>query len=147
MGSKEVTSVARFFSDVERQLTFELLPDGSVKYWFKSDYDTALAKRLSPDKNGEVHDGKYKPMKGEIKKIYRGDIWKANYTDSAVAINFGKNDFGLSPLVGKYTQLGSDYFEIRQTSFFDSTYDGKPTTYRRVVTTLFSHPYTNSLTK
>jgi len=49
----------------------------------------------------------------------------------------GKNDFGLIPLEGKYTNLGAGRMSFQQTVYFDSLVNGKKETFRKNINTYY----------
>jgi hypothetical protein len=115
------------------------LQNGKVNYWFKSDYDTSLTTKLSPDKNGVTTTTRLNIEKSQIKKINTNGLWKANYVDSTLFIDFGKKL--IPPLNGKYAKLGSGSFDLKQTFIFDSLVNGKIEKFRKVYTFHYNHPW------
>jgi hypothetical protein len=144
---KEIASVGYLFSDQQKDLVFELRQDGSVNYWFKRDYDSLQASVEKANTNGIKVEKKYSPKEGSIKHIYKGKKWEANFMDSSLVIDFGKNDFGLPSLKGKYAQLGSGTLYFKQAYTFDSIYNGRTITLKKVISTRFEHPYIKDLSK
>ena len=129
---KEISSIGTDYSQLEKNLVFELLQDGTVKFWFKSDYDSSLKNRVSPDANGIQLVTEDQPKENEIKKVYNSGTWRANFRDSSLAIDFGKDGNGMPGLIGKYKKLGSTYLDFQEISYFDSTYLGEKKHLRRL---------------
>jgi len=138
---KEISSIGTDYSPVQKNLVFELLQDGKVKFWFKSDYDSSLKKRTSPDANVVQMVTSNPPKEREIKKVYHSGTWQANFRDSSLTIDFGKEGNGIPALIGKYKNLGSTYFDFKKISYFDSTYLGEKKILKKVVTTHYNHPW------
>jgi hypothetical protein len=143
VSGKEIISIGRNYTSLQQNLVFELLQDGSLHYWFKSDYDSTLAKKSSQNENGVKTISEGSPKDRAIKVLYKSGRWKANFSDSSIVIEFGANQ-NISPLKGKYLHLGGNTFKLQQTSFFDSIYNGKHEKYQKVITTYFTHPWVNN---
>jgi hypothetical protein len=138
---KEISSIGTDYSPLQKNLVFELLQDGTVKFWFKSDYDSSLKNRTSPDANGIQSSTNDQPKDNEIKKVYNSGTWRADFRDSSLKIDFGKDGNGIPALIGKYKNLGSTYFDFQEISYFDSTYPGGKKTLKKVITTHYNHPW------
>lgn len=92
---------------------FELQKNGTLKYWFKSDYlkspiDTIT--QLDGKKSIGHHkmNSKFLLENKWLKNIYTNGSWKANFKDSTIQIDFGKNNFSLLPIQGKYILSGGE---------------------------------------
>lgn len=88
-------------SNVEQELVFELQKNGGIKYWFKTDYlehyyDTLVQNNVSKEKLKQKSIGT---------KYFTSGNWKANFKDSTITFDFGKNEFNLLPINGKYYEL------------------------------------------
>jgi hypothetical protein len=140
--AKEISSAGIGYSPLQQDLVFELLQDGSVRFWYKHDYDLALKARTSPDSNGILRKTNEQPAVGAIKKIYTTGNWTADFKDSSLVVDFGK-EAGIPTLKGKYKELGSDYFSFQEISYFDSTYLGSMRTLKKVNTIRYTHPWIN----
>lgn len=141
LDGKEISSIGTSYSPLQKDLVFQLLRDGSVKFWFKNDYDSSLRKNTSPDSNGITIKTDRKPNESEIRKVYRSGMWKADFRDSSLVIDFGKDVNGLPQLKGKYKDLGSDLLGFQQISYFDSIYLGNKRVFKKVITTHYEHPW------
>jgi len=137
---KEISSVGIGYSPLQQDLVFELLQDGSVKFWFKHDYNSSLTKRLSPDENGVVVTTNEQPADSDIKKIYKVGTWKSDFKDSSLIIDFGKGS-GIPAMKGRYKDLTSTYFNFQEITYFDSTCLGSKRTLKKVNTIRFTHPW------
>jgi hypothetical protein len=140
---KEISSIGKEYSPLQKNLVFELLQDGSVKYWLKSDYDSALIKKTSPDSSGVSTVTNDVPNGNQIKKVFHAGRWLANFKDSSLKIDFGKDANEVPPMIGKYGHLGSSSLWIQEISYFDSTFSGKSNRLKKVITTYYSHPWIN----
>jgi|SRR3984957_2932455 len=140
---KEISSIGTGYSPLQKNLVFELLQNGTVKFWFKSDYDSSLSIRTSPDANGIQTFTNIQPKENEIKKVYNSGRWRADFRDSSLTIDFGKNSTGIPAIKGKYKNLGSTYFDFQKISYFDSVYLGTKSTLKKVITTHYNHPWIN----
>ncbi|SRR5258706_15322048 len=111
---------------LKRDLIFELQRDGSLKYWFKTDYivspfDTVtqldgiktLSKTIS------------KSDKLKLKNIYNKGNWKVNFKDSSIRIDFGSNNFKLTPIEGKYYLLSATEMCIIKRATLDIIENGE----------------------
>jgi hypothetical protein len=67
------------------------------------------------------------------------DSGKQTSKNSSLQIDFGKNDYSLSVLDGKFTQLGTNGMAFQQTFFTDSLINGKKETLRKIVNTYFEN--------
>jgi hypothetical protein len=137
---KEVSSVGYPYTDLQKQLVFELQKNGTVKYWFKKDYLKSLMDTITL-MNGQrslshtIFHGE--GIKAKLKNIYSSGNWKVNFKDSTLAIDFGNNYFNLLPLQGKYTELGAGKMSFQQTMYFDSLVNGKIETYKKNINTYY----------
>lgn len=142
-GDSEISSIGFHYSDLQKQLVFEMLEDGTVSYWFKKDYiispvDTIT---LSNGQKALSHTMTHSDqIQNKVRNIYTLGKWQANFRDSSIKIDFGKNNFSLLPIVGKYTSLGVGGLSIAQTSFFDSLVNNKSQTFKKVINIYFD-PY------
>jgi hypothetical protein len=143
LDGKEISSVGMDYSPLQLNLVFELLQDGTVKYWFRSDYDSGMMVRMSPDSNGVQVTTNQPPGENEIKKVYHSGVWRADFRDSTLTVEFGKDGPSVPALIGRYKDLGSDLLGFQQISYFDSTALAVKKTYKRVITTLYHHPWIN----
>ena len=132
--NKEISSVGYRYSDVQKELVFELQRNGTVNYWFKSDYiksptDTITIldgqKALS---HTIYHGEQIKPL---VRHYYTTGRWVVNFKDSSLMIDFGQNHFGLTPFKGKFSSLGAGRMSLQQTLYFDSLIDGKKQALRK----------------
>jgi hypothetical protein len=139
---KEISSVGIGYSPLQQDLVFELLQDGSVRFWYKHDYDLALKARTTPDSNGILRKTNEQPAEGAIKKIYTTGNWTVDFKDSSLVVDFGK-EAEIPTLKGKYKELGSGYFSFQEISYFDSTYLGSKRTLKKVNTIRYTHPWIN----
>jgi hypothetical protein len=112
---------------IRQDLVFEPQKDGSLKYWFKSDYlvspvDTVIL--ADGSKSITINRLKSKDLK--IKKIYSTGKWEANFKDSTIMIDFGENDFGLNAIKGKYVLLNASSFRIMEEINYSDKSTKKP---------------------
>jgi len=137
---KEISSVGFPYSDLQKELVFELQRNGAVHYWFKKDY------LKSPIDTIDILDGQKSlshtiyhgdQLKDKLKYIYTTGKWTANFKDSTLTIDFGQNDFSLLPLKGKYTSLGAGHMSFQQTESFDSLINGKRETFKKNINTYY----------
>jgi hypothetical protein len=142
LGGKEISSVGVAYSPLQKDLVFELLQDGSVRFWYKHDYDSSLTKRTSPDASGVLVTTNEQPADSDIKKIYKAGTWKSDFKDSSLIIDFGKGP-GIPAMKGRYKDLASTYFNFQEISYFDSTYLGSKKTLKKVNTIRYTHPWIN----
>ena len=138
--NREISSVGYPYSDLQRQLVFELQRNWTVNYWFKKDYlkspmDTITFKYGQKSLSHTIFHGDQ--IKSKLKIIYKSGNWKVNFKDSTLTIDFGKNDFGLTPLQGKYTNLGAGEMSFQQTIYFDSLVNGKKETFKKNINTYY----------
>jgi hypothetical protein len=139
-GAKEVSSVGYPYSDLQKQLVFELQRNGTVNYWFKKDYlkspmDTITLMDGQKSLSHTIFHGDQ--IKSKLKILYTSRNWKVNFKDSTLTIDFGKNYFNLLPLQGKYTSLGAGKMSFQQTIYFDSLVNGKMETFRKNINTYY----------
>jgi hypothetical protein len=140
---KEISSIGKQFTTKQKDFVFELLQDGSVKFWNKGDYDSSLMARTSTDTQGVKTTTNEPVNENAIKKVHKSGSWKANFQDSTVEIGFGNEADGIPGLKGKYKNLGSAYLDFQQISYFDSVYLGGRKTLKRVITIHYEHPWVN----
>src|SRR5882724_3388496 len=77
--NKEISSELQLFTEVEKQLVFELQKDGSLKYWFKKDYERhPTAEDSEYEKQGITRTTHFNPQVDHIKKIYTKGNWSVN---------------------------------------------------------------------
>lgn len=143
LNGKEISSVGTDYSALQQDFVFQLLQDGTVKYWFKSNYDSSLTVPTEPDTKGILSASNDPPADKAIGKVFKSGTWKANFQDSTLIINFGKDSLGIPPLKGKYKDLGSAYLEFQQISFLDSNYNGRMEKLKKIITTHYNHPWIN----
>jgi hypothetical protein len=137
---REVSSIEVPYTEIQKQLVMEFQQNGSLKYWLKRDYI------ISPFDTGESPDGRktishtIRPSEQlKLKKIYECGKWVANFSDSTVKIDFGKNDLGLLPIDGRYTRLGAGALNLQQVFYFDSVTNGKVEKYEKHINTYFQY--------
>jgi hypothetical protein len=99
--------------EIKEELYFELQKDRTLKYWFTSDYlvspiDTVIL----ADGNTSITINRLASKDLKLRHIYSNGKWEANFKDSTITIDFGKNDFGLTPIKGKYNLLTAEYLSI-----------------------------------
>jgi hypothetical protein len=128
---QELCSIKANYSAIREKLVFQLFQDGHVNYWLDS-YDF-----LTLQKPTLVRE----PKGYERGKVFKNGRWEVNFKDSTLTIDFGKSPFELSSLKGKYVDLGSSYMAIRETTYFDSLYEGEMVKLKRVITTGYGHPW------
>ena len=108
-------------ANILKYTVFEFQKDGSMKYWFKSDYlksplDTITILDGNKNIRHSIRDSKALLKEHWLKNIYTNGSWKANFKDSTIQISFGKNTFSLLPIEGKYLTLEGGEMVIMQTS-------------------------------
>ena len=138
--NKEISSVGQPYSELQKQLVFELQRNGTVNYWFKKDYlngpmDTITLMDGQKSLSHTIFHGD--EIKAKLKAFHTTGNWKVNFKDSTLTIDFGKNDFGLTPLEGKYTSLGAGRMSFQQTIYFDSLVNGTKETFRKNINTYY----------
>ena len=139
-GDRELSSIGVPYSDLQKELVFEFHRNGTLSYWFKKDYihgymDTIT---LSNGQKSLSHTLYHSDQLGDkVKRIYATGSWHANFKDSSLKIDFGKNNFSLLPFVGRYTYLGVGGMALEQTFVFDSLVNGKHETFKKVINTYF----------
>ncbi|MES1222781.1 MAG: hypothetical protein ABUT20_45235 [Bacteroidota bacterium] len=139
---KEISSIGQPCTEIEKELIFELQRDGSLKYWFKKDYERQLTHQDSVlEKEGIIRGTHFRPGVDQIKKMYTKGSWQANFNDSTLIIRFG--DSNLPELNGRYSKLGSGFMNFQRVSFFDSVYNGQKVKLKKVITTYYEHPWNN----
>lgn len=138
---RQVSSYAFPYSDIQKQLVFELQRNGTVNYWFKKDYfkspiDTITLANGQTSFSHTIFHGDQ--IKSKVKNLYTSGSWKVNFKDSSLLIDFGKNDFNLSPLQGRYTCLGAGRFCFQQAIYFDSLANGRKETFKKNINIYYS---------
>jgi hypothetical protein len=114
-------------TDALKKVIFELHEDGTLKYWFTDDYlksptDTIILSDGNKSISHSIRNSKVLLKNNWLKNIYTSGSWKVNFNDSTIQISFGKNDFLLSPIEGKYITLGSQEMVIHGKANFRKTY-------------------------
>jgi hypothetical protein len=128
------------FSKNEEELVFELQRDGTIKYWFSRDYLQPPIDTLTQGNGAKVIVKKRLGSKGiKVKDTYHSGFWKANFTDSTIQIDFGKNAFDLKPIYAKWILLGSGEMTLEETIFFDGIYRSEKVKLKRITTSYFKH--------
>lgn len=135
--SRELSSKGYPYSSLQKEIVFEFQRNGDLKYWFKKDYI------VSPFDSVTLEDGtkslSHSILHGDqvqLKHLYTGK-WDANFKDSTLVMDFGKNDFGLPLMSGKYTSLGTGILAFQQTILFDSLINGKKEVCRKNINSFF----------
>lgn len=142
LDDKVISSKGQPYMEIEQQLVFELQKNGSLKYWFKKDYERHPTPEDSMyEQQGITRTTHFRPDVDHIEKIYTKGGWQTNFNDSALNIHFDDNS--LPPLIGRYSELGSGHMSFQRTSFFDSVYNGQKVTLKKVLTTYYEHPWNN----
>lgn len=139
-GNKKISEFAAPYSDLQKQLVFQLQKNGAVYYWFKKDY-----LKLPVDTTNIFDGQKSLPhtiynadqLKDKLKHIYTNGKWTVNFKDSTLKIDFGQNDFSDVPLEGKYTKLGAGNMSLQQTVIFDSMINGKKEIFKKNINTTY----------
>ena len=135
---KEVRSVGRPCSDLQKQVVFEFHRDGTLAYWFKKDYLKSPTDTITYSGGGISTTHTILPSSElHLKNIYRSGKWVADFKDSTLTIDFGTNDFGLVPFVGRYTTLGAGRLVLCQTIDFDSVINGKVERFIKKINTYY----------
>ena len=141
-GDTEISSLKQLYNEVEKEFVFEMQRDGSLKYWFKKDYEHhATAEDNAYEKKHIAMATHYRPGVDQIKKIYTKGNWQVNFKDSTLIIQF--DDGNLPQLNGRYSDLGSGFMSFQRISFFDSLYNGQKVKLKKVLTTYYEHPWNN----
>lgn len=100
----------------KKDLVFEFQRNGELKFWFKRDYlVTPLDTITQLDGKKALRKKRLKSDQLAIKKVYLGS-WKVNFIDSTILIDFGKNEFELTPLEGKCYILNAEEMCIIKSS-------------------------------
>ena len=103
LNQKELSSKGIPYSEIQKDLVFELQKDGSLNYWFKKDYIESPNDTLVLPDGSKSFSHTTKPSgKLKLKKIYTSGTWKSNFKDSTISIDFGINDFQLQRINGKF---------------------------------------------
>jgi hypothetical protein len=127
-------------SEQEKNLVFELHRNGTMKYWFKTDYIISSDDTVIQANGVKRFSHIVLPSSQlQLKKIYTQGTWGVNFKDSSIVINFGKNDFGLAIINAKYKDLGSDNMNLEEIAFVDNLYNGKMLRLKKTTTTYFVH--------
>lgn len=139
-GNEEISSEGYPYSDLQKELVFELQKNGTVNYWFKKDYlkspmDTITLMDGQKSLSHTIFHGDQ--IKSKLKVLYTSGKWKVNFKDSTLTIDFGKNDFNLLPLQGKYTSLGAGKMSLQQITYFDSLVNDKMESFRKNTNTYY----------
>lgn len=135
---KEISSVGVPYTDLQKQIVFELQRNGTLKYWLKRDYLKSAFDTMTNSSGEKYVTHNIRPSAAlKLRRIYDTGKWQVNFSDSSILIDFGENDLGLVPLKGKYISLGAGTMSLRQTSSFDSLTNGKMESYLRNVNTYF----------
>ena len=138
MKNKEISSTAHPHSELQKDLVFELQRNGTVNYWFKKDYLESADKIVTgPDGQNGLSHTILPSDKLHLKHLYTNGTWTANFKDSTIKIDFGKNDFLLPPLEGKYTTLGAGSWGFQQKVYYDSLYNGRTETFKKIINAYF----------
>jgi len=128
------------FTEQEKNLVFELHRNGTMKYWFKTDYIKSPDDTLIQENGTKSFSHMVLPSSRlQLKKIYTQGTWSVNFNDSSIIINFGKNDFDLAPINARYKDLGSADMNLEEIVFVDSLYNGKMVRLKKTTTTYFAH--------
>ena len=133
-------SINKTIKELKDEFVFEPQRDGSLKYWFKSDYlinpiDTVIL----ADGNKSISITRLKSKDLKIKKIYTTGKWEANFRDSTIMIDFGKNDFGLNLIKGKYYLLTAENLRIIEEASINSVTEGKKNKSQKKIYSSFVH--------
>lgn len=110
----------------KKDLVFELQRNGTLKFWFKKDYiiyPTDTITQLDGIKTVSKKILKSEDLK--IKKIYNTGSWQANFNDSSIKIDFGKNNFGLTTIEGKLYSFDANEMCIVKNSIIEMPNDIK----------------------
>ena len=115
---------------VQKNVVFEFQREGTLKFWFKTDYikaqdDTVVLADGSTSYSHTIISSKDLLKNNWLNKIYSQGLWEVNFNDSVIKIDFGKNDFGLNVINAKLSDLTNDRMSLEQISFQDSTYNGR----------------------
>ena len=141
---KEIDSDSIFFTDIQKNLVFELHKDGSLKYWFKSRYlkspnDTVKLKSGNFTYSHTVMSSEQLIIRKYLSNIHTKGKWSVNFNDSTIIIDFGNNEFNLKPLVAKYLVLNASDMKLEETDYFDSLYEGKHERLKKITLSSFEH--------
>jgi hypothetical protein len=136
INDKEISSVGVRYTKIQKDLVFELYKDGKIRYWLKSENNQL------PDttrKNEIKLVVRHSPSEFDIKNFYSSGYWKANFNDSTIYIRFKNKN--ISDLNYKWTDLGNGNVTFQEINFFDSIYNGKKVTIKKVNSIYYTTMY------
>lgn len=129
LNDSEVSSKASPYTEIQKDLVFELHKNGTIIYWLKSE----IGSTVDTNVHEETTTITQKHLSSEqLNKVYTTGYWKANFIDSSVFIHFENKK--VSDLHFKFLHLNSSSADFQQTSFFDSLYNGNKVTMKKVNT-------------
>lgn len=129
VGDNEISSVGHPYSDMQKDLVFELHKGGTLTYWLNSENSIGLDTSERQETQRIVR----KSTGGDnLRKTYKTGSWNANFGDSTLIIRFGSKN--ISDLKYKFDNLGNGNVDFKEIFVFDSIYNGSKTTFKKVNT-------------
>ena len=137
LNEKKLSSKPYPYTELQKDLVFDLDRGGNIRFWFKSEIGSTTDTLI---RIGDTILTGLPLNDRQLQKVYTTGFWKMNFKDSTLVLNFGTK---LPEIHFKYPTSEGSYSSFQQITFFDSVYNGKKVTFKKVITTSYEHSYIN----